>query len=109
MTERLFDCGRDCVVDYYYNTLGTTMTNGVVQGSEVIRAEKYGSDRTDTDAYHHHNYAGQPRLSKENLTHATFREVIPLTSSKKIAVFILSHYYSCYDRHCWQQSELIPN
>ena len=59
------------------------MTNGVVQGSEVIRAEKYGSDRTDTDAYHHHNYAGQPRLSKENLTHATFREVIPLTSSKK--------------------------
>jgi len=68
------------------------MTNGVVQGSEVIRAEKYGSDRIDTDVYHHHNYAGQTELSKKNLTHTRFRGVIPLTSSKKIAVFILSHY-----------------
>ena len=47
MTERLFGCGRDWVVDYDYN-LGSTKTNGVVQGSEVIRVEKYGSDRIDT-------------------------------------------------------------
>ena len=47
MTERLFGCGRDCVAADDY-TLGSTKTNGVVQGSEVIRAEKYGSERINT-------------------------------------------------------------
>lgn len=63
------------------------MTNGVVQGSEVIRAEKYESDANDTDAYHHQNYAGQPGLSKESVTHTRFREVIPLAPAIKSAVF----------------------
>lgn len=65
------------------------MINGVVQGSEVIRAEKYDSDANDTDAYHHQNSAGQPGLCMGSATHTRFREVIPLAPAKKSAVFYI--------------------